>query len=265
MPAVSPYHGQHSPFGPYAGHAGDPYDTTPVHLVPGDRIGGRPANSRRKRLLRTCLVAAVVAGGGWVWRTYPETVVEWSAAVATVVTPLLESKPPVSSSRMPLAPPLQQASFSEPPTAMAPPQAEFTPPVARTIDAKAPEAPVETTPAPEPLPPPAADPADPYQAKALAVGLHPGLSRVLLASLTAVDYRNAGLAISTALAETPDTAIHEWPRERAAKLARFQVKFVTGAPEDCRRYVVMVSKNGWLTTALPMEKCGVRRRTAVQR
>ena len=37
----------------------------------------------------------------------------------------------------------------------------------------------------------------------------------------------------------------------------FEVRFVPGAAEDCRRYVVTVTKDRWSTTAPPMEKCGV--------
>ncbi len=108
----------------------------------------------------------------------------------------------------------------------------------------------------QPLPPPAADPTDPYSLRAEAVGLHPDLSRVLLARLSPTDYRNAGIAIKTALAETPDGAVFVWPRQRKPQLALFKVHFVPGAPPGCRRYVVTVTKDGWLTTALPMEKCG---------
>lgn len=116
---------------------------------------------------------------------------------------------------------------------------------------------IEETPAP-PLPPAKADPADPYQVKALAVGLHPDLSKALLAKLSAADYKNAGVAIKTALAETADDDAYVWPRQKKADLALFQVHFVPGAAADCRRYVVTVSKDGWLTTALPMEKCGLK-------
>jgi hypothetical protein len=90
----------------------------------------------------------------------------------------------------------------------------------------------------------------------MAVGLHPDLSRVLLARLSPTDYRNAGIAIQTALAETSDSAVFVWPRQRKPELALFQVRFVPGAAPSCRRYVVAVTKDGWLTTAPPMEKCG---------
>jgi hypothetical protein len=96
--------------------------------------------------------------------------------------------------------------------------------------------------------------------RAAAVGLHPDLSRVLLERLSRADYRNAGIAIQTALAETPDSAVFVWPRQRKPELALFQVRFVAGAAPGCRRYVVTVTKDAWLTTAMPMEKCGAAAR-----
>lgn len=108
-----------------------------------------------------------------------------------------------------------------------------------------------------PLPPPEADPADPHQARALAAGLHPKLSLVLLTRLTAEDYRNARTAIAKALAEVADDGKLEWPKQRAPERALFTVHFVPGAADDCRRYVVSVTKDRWTTTALPMERCGV--------
>ena len=59
----------------------------------------------------------------------------------------------------------------------------------------------------EPLPPPVVDKTDPYQVRALAVGLHPGLSRALLVRLTKTDFKNARHAIRTALAKTPDDKV----------------------------------------------------------
>jgi hypothetical protein len=83
---------------------------------------------------------------------------------------------------------------------------------------------------------------------------------VLLARLTAADYRNAATAIETAVARTPDHGVFVWPRQRTPDQALFQVRFVPGAAPGCRRYVVSVTKDGWLTTALPMEKCGTEPR-----
>ena len=131
-------------------------------------------------------------------------------------------------------------------------------PSAETAAATATEQPLEAPPAPEPLTPPSADPADPNQKRALAAGLHPQLSRVLLARMSTADYRNAGHAVKTALAVTPDTEVFVWPRQRKPDEALFNVRFVQGASVDCRRYVVSITKDGWLTTALPMETCGLK-------
>lgn len=108
-----------------------------------------------------------------------------------------------------------------------------------------------------PLPAPQVDAKDRKQKRAAAIGLHPGVSPVLLSSLSDADYRNAALAIRKALAETADNDKFIWPRDSKPKLARFQVHFVPSAGPDCRRYVVTVVKNGWTTTTPPMEKCGI--------
>lgn len=110
-----------------------------------------------------------------------------------------------------------------------------------------------------PLPAPIVDPSNPYQKRALSVGLHPELSRVLLSRLSDADYRNAGIAIQKAVAEVGDSDKLIWPQQRQSKLALFNVHFVAGAAPDCRRYVVVVTKDGWSTTAQPMERCGVKR------
>ena len=109
---------------------------------------------------------------------------------------------------------------------------------------------------PAPLLPPAADPGDPYQKRALDAGLHPDLSQAVLSRLSDADYKNASTAISTALAETPDNGVLVWPKKAAAKRALFEVHFVRGAGSDCRRYVVTVTLERWSTTAPAMEKCG---------
>jgi hypothetical protein len=107
-----------------------------------------------------------------------------------------------------------------------------------------------------PLQPPATDQTDPYRARAVAAGLHPDLSRVLLSRLSTTDYRNARTAIDAAMAKTPATGTFVWPRQRRPELALFQVRFVPGAAPGCRRYVVTVTKDRWSTTAAPMERCG---------
>jgi hypothetical protein len=114
---------------------------------------------------------------------------------------------------------------------------------------------------PAPLPP-LPPLTDPLQKKAEAAGLHPELSRAVLESLTPTDFRNAAIAIKKAIAETPEDGALVWPAKPVRGLARFRVHFVPGISPACRRYVVAVAKSGWLTTALPMERCGVKPRMA---
>lgn len=137
------------------------------------------------------------------------------------------------------------------------------PPRAAPVAAPAPAPAVASVAPPPYAPPPPAT--DPLQKRAEAAGLHPGLSRTLLARLTDADYRNAAAAVGTALAETPDDRSHVRPRRQGAGVAQFRVHFVPGADTGCRRYVVTIAKDGWLTTALPMQRCGVRLRQAARR
>lgn len=110
----------------------------------------------------------------------------------------------------------------------------------------------------EPLPPIRVDQSDPYQKRALAAGLHPELSRVVLSKLSDKDFSNAQTAISKAIATVADNETLVWPQKRVPNLAVFKVHFVAGASPDCRRYVVVIAMDGWSTTAMPMEKCGVK-------
>jgi hypothetical protein len=103
---------------------------------------------------------------------------------------------------------------------------------------------------------------DRVQQRAESVGLNPELSRAVLARFSAADYRNARVAIQTAMTRTPDNGVFIWPRQRRPGQALFKVHFVPGAGPDCRRYVVSVTMNGWTTTAPPMEKCGIGRNIA---
>lgn len=247
-------------FGPYG--AGDGYDHD--ELWPGERIG--PPPRRRSRALVRGVFLLAVFGGGWAlftgqvawpdWQTIEATASSWMsrimpspqpterASLATAAQPA-RSEPPVRPAAYEAAPPAVKESVSSVAAALANLN-KPTPPVA----------PAREEPQSEPLPPPATPPSDPYRIRAEAVGLHPDLSRVLLDRLSETDYRNAGVAIRTALAETPDSGEYVWPRQRKPELALFRVRFVQGAAPTCRRYVVTITKDGWLTTALPMEKCG---------
>ena len=243
-------------------------------FLPGERIG-RPLGRGPGRAILRGLVILIVLGGGWAlvdaqsalprWlvneivAAYSSWSWEWSipkrieqprsAALAAA---------PTGSAPAPL-PPVTDATAA---LLEVPPRPVVTtvPPVAATGEAAPVSGEVSGEVPGAPLPPPTVDPSDPYQRRAEAVGLHPQLSRVLLARLTPADYRNAGIAIATAISQTPDHGVLVWPRQRTPEQALFQVRFVAGAAPGCRRYVVSVTKDGWLTTAPPMEKCGAQLR-----
>lgn len=249
----------HDDFGNYA--------FQPLHA--DDRIGPPIARRRRKTLLRAVVALVLMLGGGWAYldgrgfdarlqqgqRALPGWLTTWPKSLSWPTSGsqsgAAEKDQLAAPASEPAVPPRLPSAveIATSPGATAGEAAPVTPSSAATPDAEATEA------APAPLPPPKADPADPLQMRAMAAGLHPELSRVLLTRLSTADYRNAGVAIKTALSETPDTGVHVWPRQATAEMAIFQVRFVTGATPECRRYVVTISKDGWLTTALPMEKC----------
>ena len=241
-------------------------------FLPGERIGP-PLRTRGQIFLRRALVVLIAAGGGWALYVHRETWPGWLAAQTAVVTAAFErnlsrSAEPVARPELPPPPrfapmpPPRSVETPLPPPAPALAATATTTPASR--EAALPPAADDAEPS-GPLPPPKADPADPYQQRALAVGLHPELSRVLLARLSPTDYRNAGIAIRTALAETPDNGVFQYPTQRQRDLALFRVHFVRGAPPGCRRYVVRVGKDGWMTTAPPMEKCGAELGPAARR
>jgi len=236
-------------------------------LVAGERIGAPLRRTRGRRFLRSMLLLALLGGAGYVVSWDPAAWwqrAQWLGTQAASLTALLESRPPASLERpRPVALPdfepaqtehIRAAAAADPPLAVGSSPADMAPPKVAATETEV-----------EPLPPPVIDPNDPYQRRAEAVGLHPGLSRVLLARLSAADYRNAEHAISTAIAKTPDGGVFTWPRQRTPDLAVFKVHFVRGVTPECRRYVVTVTKDGWITTALPMERCGPNLRQAMRK
>lgn len=265
----------------YPSTGSSPYDEFDryfdTELSAGERIGPQPPR-RSRAFSRLVIVVLMAIAGGWAYLGDPSVLTQWLPAEIASLLPSADRKPAMSADAT--------ASAIRPPE----PPARLEPAKMSPIEAPAPSPPVpppaetasapDTAPAsadsavmsatlqtetkaedaapPERLPPPVVDLSDPYQRKATAVGLHPELSRALLEKLTPADYRNAGIAIKTALAETPDSEVYVWPRERKAGVAVFQVKFVPGAPSDCRRYVVAILRDGWQTTALPMERCGIK-------
>ena len=241
----------------------DPY--APGELLAGERLGPPLVRRGRKALLRGLLLLGMLGGGAWALIGEPATWAPWLLGKIDAISAALERSPPqraasamVTTARPPTAE-SKPAAIEPPPMILQPPPSQSPAAAPPATAALPPAATGAEDPAPTPLEPPSVDPSDIYQVRALAVGLHPGLSRVLLARLSPDDYRNAGIAIQRAVAETPDTGVFVWPSQRKPELALFHVRFVPGAAPDCRRYVVTVTKDGWLTTALPMEKCGVNR------
>jgi hypothetical protein len=250
-------------------------------LVAGERIGPPLAGAAGKALLRGLFLLLVAGGVSWLMlsdrQTWPawlsndvKAVARWiersslelRAQTASPPRPVrLEAANKPVAIEAPITSAPMAASRAEPPSEL-PARPEPAPITTAAL-------PYPTTAAPaaaaEPFTPPRVDPSDPYQARAAAAGLHPELSRVLLARLSETDYRNARTAVETAVAETPDNAVFVWPRQRKPDLALFRVRFVAGAAPGCRRYVVTVVKDGWLTTALPMEKCKAETVTARRR
>lgn len=229
-----------------------------LDLEPGERIG-RPLPSRLARAVRRMLLLIVLGGAGWAWLEHRATVDMLISRAAKEAFMLIDRPPPLATGTAQL--PLDKSAVREasppPPSAVAEPSVEFASAADPTTTGDADDAPPAARAPTEPLPPPVVDPGDALQAKALAAGLHPGLSRVLLEALSKTDFANARTAISKALAAPSDTRSLTFPARRQDGLAQFEVTLVVGARVDCRRYVVRVGKSGWLTTALPMERCGI--------
>ncbi len=244
------------------------YDDYGTELnVSGERICAPRKSSRGRTLLSLACLLAIGFGGIWAAKTYPD---EWQTLVLAL-TSLVEPHAPASVA--PPAAPVAEAASEPPALPAAPrdvadapgaeageagvtPQAQTDRPAEQAVTATDKVASEPDDAAPVPLAKPVADSKDPNQKRALAAGLHPDLSRSLLSRLTATDYRNASTAIKTALAGTPDGEVYAWPREAGAKVALFEVKFVRSASAECRRYVVIITKDRWSTTAPAMEICG---------
>ncbi len=235
---------------PEAFYAGEPISAPP-------RKRGNPV-----RKFYLFLFVAVGAGAGLVY--YGAPLQQWVSSVEQIVSTAINARAP-SAPLEPVPPKdVAMAENSGPLPQPTPPAANSQPlpevviseaPGAKTgspaTEEKSDAAATEASSAP-------AAPADPYRKRAEAAGLHPDLSHVLLARLTAADYKNAAFAIDKALKTVPDDGVFEWPRSRKNGSAVFNIHFVAGAGHDCRRYVVTVTKDRWTTTALPMERCGVK-------
>jgi hypothetical protein len=248
-------------------------DVANFDVVPEQRIGRPLSNRAGRTILKLGVFALILAAGAWLVRDNPTILETLSKEISRLkiaaLTPQAETKSSAPTAPRLISPlnPTPPAETATQPEALAPqPPAPLQIITANAQEPASPPAPTPsassegTTGTPYAAPPP--PPTDPNRKKAEAVGLHPDISAALLARLTAADFRNARLAIDTALAETADDGIYVRPSKRTRGLALFKVHFVPGAGQNCRRYVVTIAKDGWLTTALPMERCGVHRRTA---
>jgi len=247
-----------------------------LDIVPDDRIGPLRRHRRGGSLAATLLVA-IALGGGWMLADarhhWPDWLSETLAAIPSLIERQLPGLKPgsdpalVGRDTVPAAPPVSSEPPAAPETtasavAASDPDGSSVPaqsvlvasPAAApvTVVLEPPLASVAEVPALAPQP----KPSDPRQARAVAAGLHPELSPVLLSRLSQTDFRNAGIAIRNALAAGKDDAVYVWPRPAELGRALYHVYFVPGAAEGCRRYVVTIAKDGWETTALPMERCG---------
>ncbi len=246
-----------------------------LDVAPTDRIGP-PRKRPIGKWLRWAIVLFGTASASALHVDDPTRWPRWWSEASTIAAPLVErvSAAVMAHSRGaadPQAVRLDQVPTGVPGTTLAMPtrqEARDMPAADAQVVAEPVEKMVESPPevaAVETVAPSAQRAIDdPGAARAIAAGLHPDVSRVLLARLSDADYRNAGVAIRKALADTPDDDVLYWPLKTKAGVAQFQVHFVPGADEGCRRYVVTIAKDGWATTALPMDNCTVKRSAAAK-
>ena len=248
-----------------------------AELESGDRMCAPLEEPRGSTFWPAAIVIAVALTAGWIIAQVPAATQEIKDTASALVTANASEPAPIATplaSDAPAPPPLTAdttdvaaapgASAGEAAAAVTEPDASAS---SETASEKATVATEEPTPeasdaaAPsESLPKPVADPRDPNRKRALAAGLHPDVSKALLARMTEADYSNARNAVDTALLQTGDGVLL-WPTTGSKSgsksgAALFEIKFVAGAAPGCRRYVVIITKDRWSTTAPPMEKCG---------
>ncbi|CAA2143973.1 hypothetical protein [Hyphomicrobium sp. ghe19] len=223
-----------------------------------------PPPKRGNPVRKLYLFLFVVLAAGWGLTHFGAPVQQWVESAQQIISTAMTARQPApplepvpahdvataeNSSPLPPTPPPETHSQSLPEVVIAEPPGAGTASQSWETNTDAATAGASSPPA---------TPADPYRKRAEAAGLHPDLSHVLLARLTATDYRNAAFAIDKAVKTVPDDGNFAWPRSGKSGVAVFDVHFVPGAGRDCRRYVVTVTKDRWTTTALPMERCGVK-------
>jgi surface antigen len=244
------------------------FESFTLNVEPTERVGP-PLPNRFKSRLRAMLLAAILLAGAWAAvanlgldgvvasaRSAFDVIVSHAQEIAARANqrgePSAEAEANVLGAASPSLPGLQidQAGGTNIVQELPPPQ-----------DEKA--APGEAAPtesigsAYEEKAEPAEDAPDktPQRKHAIAAGLGPDLPNVLLTRLSKTDLRNAAYAIKTALAKTPDDGSFTWPPKPSRQQALFEVRFVTGAAQGCRRYIVTVTKDRWSSTSAALEKC----------
>lgn len=252
-------------------------------FVLGERIGTAGDKRRGSSMWDALRVVALIAAALWLAHSLPASWKSWAMTeLAAAFENVHSTAPPATEPQPPVVPaPIESAR-----DVIAAPGADTGTAVVTTADA-APASPpasddrledgaaatdeaalTEKNATPERLPAPVADAHDPLQKRALAAGLHPGISRAVLARLSPGDFRAAQTAIETAFAGKAalgDAIV--WPKDAKGGRAQFEVRFVEAAAPECRRYVVTVIKDRWSTTAPAIENCNagpVKRSSARQ-
>lgn len=241
------------------------FESLTLEVEPTDRVGA-PLRNRYKARLRGIFLGVVILAGAWPFvagdpgahslvgsaTSLFDFVVSNARQIALRAAQERASVPAdVSSASLP-ALPIEQNGGTEFPGALAPiqdanpiaPVSEDSPTGSMGADYTETAEPVEEDPA-----------QSPKRTHAIAAGLGPDLPNVLLTRLSDADLKNAGYAIKTALAKIPDNASFSWPPAPSRREALFQVRFVPGASQGCRRYIVTVTKDRWSSTSAALEKC----------
>ncbi len=262
MPAPPPPLHLSSQYGPYGVSSYRRKSANPV----SQRVSASAAaaaKSRGRRAIVAILVIILMGSGAWLVVEHRDDVVAISsrAAVALQEFQSARSTPAPGADAVKTVEPLPVAEREIAPIRTVPDE-DPAASARASVEDLAPEVepPAQTpgqTAQRERLANVTADPTDRLQQRALAAGLHPGLSRTLLDRLSAEDFRNAAHAVQGVLSGTSASPF-VWPRRQQPQRAQFRVRLVNGAPADCRRYVVQIAKDGWETTAQPMERCEAR-------
>jgi surface antigen len=244
-------------------NARDPeLDNLRLDVEPDDRFGAPLPNRFKSRLRRMpgCLLATGII---WAAMSNPERAQAWFASAKSgldvVVSNAREIAERADRERGALHPGVPSAS-AEPTRPIAPIEQATTSTQNEKTSFGAGDGlstgTIGTAYAETPEPAEVAQDKGPKRAHAIAAGLSPDLPNVLLTRLSDSDLKNAGYAVKTALAKTPDDASFAWPPKPSQQQALFEVRFVAGASQGCRRYIVTVTKERWSSTTAAMEKCG---------